>query len=455
MAWQDELIELETKLASGALSAEEYRRARDELFARSQSSSAPAESPAQTPPQQRQQPEPPVQPEQGQPPVPQPPPAQQPPQPPPGQQPPAQQGQQRGGPFPPPFQWGKPGTQSDDSTQIIRPVEGRPSGEDERTQIVRDSDPERPQAVSDPKRSDPKGSDPMGSDPERTQTVTGVGPQRPPQGPRSGPTGWTDEEAPPWAGADSTPVIAPNTTWMKQGPESFESGQAKRGRLVGTVVAGVLVVALAVVAIIYFTNNGSTPESATPQGQAPAAGEPTSSAPPPLPAPPPPKPAPKSGAESLVDPPGALRQGGGPIKKGELAQSTSLAPNVLNALGKAGFVNGVLKATTDKDVNIGAFALSVRNKAAATQVAQAYGSVQTEGGIPARRADSMQGVAAYGTPDDSDDSARTRRAVYVLYQRVIIIDVSGPDRQRVEDTFKTLLQRQVAFAPPTERQAIP
>lgn len=492
MAWQDELIELETKLASGALSAEEYRRARDELFERSQSSSGPAETPAEQPPVQPQQPPqaglpqeapaepaqppagppqpPPVQqPPPQQPPPQQPPPQQAPPQQPPPQQPPPQQappqqapqqpptpqpqGQQptqqgqQGGPFPPPFQWGQPGTESGDSTQVIQPVEApraEPDQED-RTQVVRESDPDRTQAVSDP---------------DRTQTVSGVGTQGPPRGQqRGGQGGWTqDEESPPWAGSESTPVIAPNTTWMKQGPESFESGSAKRGRLVGTVVGGVLVVALAVVAIIYFTNAGTTSETATPQGQAPAAGgagQQATSSTPRLPAPPPQKPEPKSAPASLVTPPGMVRQGGGPIKKGQLAESTFLAPEVLDALGDAGFTNGVLKATTDQDVKIGAFALSVRDSAAATEVAQAYGSVQTEGGIPARRADAMQGVAVYGTPEEATDGDQTRRAVYVLYQRVIILDVTGPDRQRVESSFKELLDKQVAFAPPTERSQIP
>lgn len=479
VAWQDELIELETKLASGALSAEEYRRARDELFAQSQSSSAaePDQAPApqqppqptggQTPAGPAGQPVPAPAPQAGQPgsdhgeprpaapeaqrPVQQPtqqvqqptqqvPPAA-PPQP-PGQQAPGQQAGplpgQPGGPFPPPFQWGQPGGEAPDSTQIIPPVAADPPGE--RTQVVRD-DPERTQAVSDP---------------ERTQSVSPH--QQRQQAPQS--PGWSDD-SPAWANSDSAPVIAPNTTWTKQGPEAFDSGGGggKRGRLVGTVVAGVLVVALAVVAVIYFTTTGGNNPGNTPTGQAPAAGggnlpAPTSTAPP-LDNPPPAKKEPKTVAAALAKVPGQVRPGGGPLTKRDITEGTFLDSKILGALDEAGFTGGLLKATTSNGSNIGVFAMTVRDPGSATEAAQAYAAVQTEGGIPARREDSQRGVAAFGTADDSEDADQVRRAVYVLYNRVIIIDVGGSDRQQVQQTFQQVLDRQVAFAPPTDRQNLP
>ncbi|MGH3621360.1 MAG: SHOCT domain-containing protein, partial [Sciscionella sp.] len=158
MTWQDELIELETKLASGDLSAEEYRRARDELLAQSQSAHpAPAEQPpasGERPPSQ-QQPAPGAQTV--------PPSTQQQASEPQQEQPAQQQGTPKGqqhpqqgqGPFPPPFQWGQqgrqgqPARQRSDSTQVIRAVgqDTPPTGTDggERTQTVRNDDPDRTQ----------------------------------------------------------------------------------------------------------------------------------------------------------------------------------------------------------------------------------------------------------------------------------------------------------------------
>ncbi|MGH3621080.1 MAG: SHOCT domain-containing protein [Sciscionella sp.] len=472
MTWQDELIELETKLASGDLSAEEYRRARDELLAQSQSAhSAPEEQPpapaAERPPSQ-QQPAPGAQAVA--------PSTQQPAPEAPQQEQPAQQGtphgqqrpQQGQGPFPPPFQWGQQGRQGqqgqqqgrqqgrqgpparrgNDSTQVIRAVDQNapPTGtdSDERTQTVRNDDPDRTQTVSDP---------------DRTQTVSGVDRQsRQHSGAPGGRQRDEEETVPPWRGADSTPVIAPSATWMKQGPESFGAEPAKRGRLVGTVVAGVLMLALAIVAVLYLTTtNSSTTNQATPNNQPPAAKasqgqqSTTTSSTPLLPEPPPQKQEPSSSSAALVTPPGKVRAGGGNLEPGELGSRHLFADPIVQALDKAGFIDGVLKATMDGKITIGLFALSVRSTEDAKRVVEAYSEVQNSGGVPARRDESMQGVSVFANDDAENSKDHVRRAIYVLYRRVIIVDVAGPDVDKVKSIFSALLAKQVNAEPPTVR----
>jgi hypothetical protein len=40
------------------------------------------------------------------------------------------------------------------------------------------------------------------------------------------------------------------------------------------------------------------------------------------------------------------------------------------------------------------------------------------------------------------------RAVYILYNRTIYVEVFGPDRTAVQDTFDSLIKQQVTYAPP-------
>src|SRR6266567_4392063 len=125
MSWQEDLQQLDAALAGGQISADEYRRHRDEVLAKASGSSVPAEaspaSPAQPPGQS-----PTPQSQYGE----------------PGQQAPGQQGQQGAEQapehqgqnyFPPPFRWQSTApSASAEATQTIRPV----SPNSDSTQVV-------------------------------------------------------------------------------------------------------------------------------------------------------------------------------------------------------------------------------------------------------------------------------------------------------------------------------
>jgi hypothetical protein len=63
----------------------------------------------------------------------------------------------------------------------------------------------------------------------------------------------------------------------------------------------------------------------------------------------------------------------------------------------------------------------------------------------------MKGVPVFSTPVDTKDAVF--RAVYVLYNRVVIVETFGPDRAAVQEQFQQLLNSQVQLAPPTQRGA--
>ncbi len=260
MSWQEELRNLDEELASGRLSADDYRLRRDQVLSSAVAYGDPAQQQVQQPGQQPQQ-----QPFQ--------------------QQPPPQQPQQ---------QTGQPN--SADSTQIIAPVNQPPqNGEGERTQVVpnwqqQQADPNRTQVV--PPMASPAGgfpqqgqASPAGGFPQQGQSSPAGGfPQQQQQGyqqPQQ--QGWTDTDAsPPWGGSDFPPISPVGSTeWVKQGPELFEDKpKGKGGKIAIIAIVAVLVLAgLGVGGYFAFSGGGDTPSdpTAAPQSNQPPA-PPTSSA---------------------------------------------------------------------------------------------------------------------------------------------------------------------------------
>lgn len=201
MAWQDELRRLDEELASGRISADDYRSRRDQIMASavSPSNQAPGQAGSESTTVM-----PPV-------------------------QPPAGGGQQGG-------------TDDGDRTQIV-------SGQ----QV----DADRTQSVG--WRATPP------EDPNRTQVVPGVPPQtfaggrgpRPAPGPQGGfqqtPPPWETEEplAAPWAGQEFPPMGANTPDWTLQGPEVFESDK-KSGKGKVIAIVAIVVVLLGIAAGAYF-----------------------------------------------------------------------------------------------------------------------------------------------------------------------------------------------------------
>lgn len=273
MSWQEDLHELDTALAGGQISADDYRRRRDELLAKAsggapgQDAQGPAAGQTSTPPPGSAQP--------GTPP---------PSTPPPGTPKPNQ------GYFPPPFRWeAKPPQQQQqpaggtDETQTMRPVEP----DADRTQVV----PGSP-ATGDRTQAIP------GRPGDRTQVVQqGFGQQ--PGGYNAQPQYYTDgpgwpgqgQESMPWDGAEFPP-LGPTGSWaVKQGPEVFENGSGGKGKRIIAIVAAVVVLVLVGGGIYFFTSGHS---GGTNQAQG---GHPTRS----TTTKPVPKPTPANPGEPLID----------------------------------------------------------------------------------------------------------------------------------------------------------
>ena len=269
MSWQEELRNLDEELASGRLSADDYRLRRDQVLSSAVAYGDPAQQQVQQPGQQPQQPF--------------------------QQQPPAPPQQQTPQPT---------GQSSADSTQIIAPVHQPPQqngGEGERTQVVpnwqqqQQADPNRTQVV-------PPVASPPGGFPQQGQSSSAGGfPQQGHASPAGGfpqqqqqhgyqqqqpqQQGWTDSDAsPPWGGSDFPPISPVGSTeWVKQGPELFEDKpKGKGGKIAIIAIVAVLVLAgLGVGGYFAFSGGGDTPPDSTaaPQPSQPQPAPPSSSKP--------------------------------------------------------------------------------------------------------------------------------------------------------------------------------
>jgi hypothetical protein len=200
MSWQDELQQLDSALASGQISADEYRTRRDRVIAQA---SGQQQSPEQ-PPQQSAEPTTVFR----------------------AVQPEPQQPQQ----------------DAPDRTQI---VSGAQTGD--RTQVVSGrNDADSTQIVSGRQAAHPHFPPPQPPPPWETAH---------PQQPNLSPPPWANEDLPPEFGQQS---------WPRQGPEVFdEKSSGNAGKVIGIIAAVVLVLALAGGAIWFFAlkDNGKDPQA--------------------------------------------------------------------------------------------------------------------------------------------------------------------------------------------------
>ncbi|QFZ16108.1 hypothetical protein [Saccharothrix syringae] len=193
MSWQDELRELDTALAEGRISADEYRQQRDNVL----STAAP-----QVPQVQPQFP------------------------------PPAQQGS----PFAPPLRW-----------EAVNPnAQQQPPPNTDATQVV--SNPSVGQQVPNQDATQVVNARQAGGNPdsERTQYVRPVAPPPPPP--------WQGGGAPPWGSTDF--AGEQNPSWIAQGPEVFEDKPSGAGKRVLAILVVVVVLAGIGFGVWYFTRGG-------------------------------------------------------------------------------------------------------------------------------------------------------------------------------------------------------
>jgi hypothetical protein len=218
MSWQDELAQLDSALASGQISADEYRTRRDNVIAQASGQSAPHQPQQQQPPQ--------------------------------GAEPTAV------------FRPVQPqGLEGGDRTQV---VSGQAPG-NEHTQVVGPGDADSTQIVPNLQAQRPHFPPPQPPPPWESQ--------QPQQQHAMTPPPWANEDLPPEFGQQS---------WPRQGPEVFEEKSGGgAGKVVGIIVAVVVVLALAGGAIWFFgfkDNGGDKQAGETTEQSQPKT---TSSKPPP------------------------------------------------------------------------------------------------------------------------------------------------------------------------------
>lgn len=224
MSWQEELQQLDTELAQGRVTPEDYRQRRDQLMGLAQQS-MPQQAPQQMPPQP----------------------------------------EQPNGPFAAPFRWqpSNPGSGPVESTQVMRPIGENPPMQDnaERTQVVRgggqDDNAERTQVV----RGGPQPPSQQNPPPPAYQ---GLGMQQqggwnqPPQG-----------NTTPWGDEDLSPPNPSDISWMRQGPEVFHENTGSKGKVIGSIAVVILLLGAAFGAYMLWGRGGSPQANDQTTSQAP------------------------------------------------------------------------------------------------------------------------------------------------------------------------------------------
>jgi hypothetical protein len=340
---------------------------------------------------------------------------------------PAESADEAANPFPPAFGWE---TSTPESAAPVVNAAGRDAAHAQATQVVPSY--QRPAAEA----AEARGLfQPVGAPHHQPSSAPG------------------DSSAPPWASSEPREVAEPpiaeqHSAWLRQGPEvspaPAKQPQPKQPKqIIGIAVLGIVLLGLLGATVGYFltarspdrTDLGQRREAA--QAAAPRD-------------PPPPLPAPVDTPSALIDPPGQTRGGGGGFELPQLlGESASLLrpSSIVTALQAGRMTDGVLKTTTVGGTTIGMFALTMPDQQAATTVAQAIATAQFEGGLKADGHRSLKGMTVMGSAPGSQETVY--RAVYVLYNRTIYVEVFGPSRDAVLSTFDSLIKQQVAHAPPT------
>lgn len=387
MSWQDDLRQLDQALAQGQVSADEYRKRRDQLLATATSGGAPEPAQQAQPVQQ-----PSGQPEQ------------------PAQQPPAQPEQQAGqaeqpqqqpsGPFAPPFRWDP----APESTQVVTP-----------------DNPERTQVVSQQPNQFGQQHSPES---DRTQTI------RPPGGQTHTPPPWQAQQPapPPW-GVDDGPVSMPNPTWLSHGPEVFEPTTAKkRSKLPLILIAVVVVIGLGVGAFFLFGNQGGNDPGPAPTGQSQAA-------------PPSPTEKPKDDLEV------AKLEGTAADTSDVKTFADAEARGFLTPDEQKLYKNGdpgkarMTSVTMSSGVKVYIFTTQLASAENATTAANALAAQQVTYGMK-QYTEAPQGVLANNI-EKSGSTPATIRAHYVHKSTVVRIQVYGDDMAQVSTVFGNVVKAQL------------
>jgi hypothetical protein len=364
-----------------------------------------------------------------------------------------------------------------ESTQIIAPLGGdsqpmppgpgqpqQPVAEQEtppdRTQIVTNAaaDSAEPTQVS---RGEWQTSWPATSgDAERTQVVSGVPPQavagtlRPPpgSGPASNPHSgdfpaqpppqyqqpWNSPSSntrPPWGGTDFPPLApATNHDWVGQGPEVFKTSSSNGMKRVLSVVAVVVIAALGVAAFLLFSSTNSDNTA-----QQPPAGQPLNA----TPAPPP---RPKDDLE-IATLPGSANEVPDVSTFSDVIARKALTPEENNVYSAVGASKCRL-AVSSLPSNINALVLTVQTSSpeAAVTARDGLDQLQIKYGMQAYTGTAPPGVKVVQLAKAAGGRALIR-AHYVHKNTVVRVHVEGNDLAEISKVFDEILAAQLQALP--------
>jgi hypothetical protein len=411
VTWQEELSQLDGALATGQISADDYRRERERILA------VATGGIQQGPPQGGQGPG------QGAPPV------------------------NRGSDaFPPPFKWTteRPNQGGEDTTQAV-PTKSQASPA-ESTQIVNASDSTQ---IVDMKDQASMGPGPSFGD--RTQVVSQVplnsppqgtpapwAQQGPPQGGPGGPGGWgpqqqqgtpwenQEELVPPWSGG-----------YQAQGAELFDaepsSGKGKVWAIVGVVV---LLVAIAggVLWLTVFNkkDDGGTAGGGNQQQEQPTRQQPQT----------PEKPEPFG---PLYVPEGTTK-GGKTYSAAELEESNVLPPPDLVLIKQAGLTEAKAVVVVKDSTTIDLWAFGTNDPA---QLVEDVTTDQDRFGYKKVAGEAVQGVEVYTSQQKSANrTVFVYRAHYTNGDNMIRVQAFGEDKAKAKAQFDAVLEAQLELTPP-------
>jgi hypothetical protein len=384
MSWQEELQQLDTELAQGRVTPEDYRQRRDQLMGLAQQS-----MPQQTP----------------------------------------QQPEQPNGPFAAPFRWqpSNPGSGPVESPQVMRPIgENQPAQDNaERTQVVRgagqDDNAERTQVVRGGPQPPPQQNPPL-------QPYQGLGMQQ--QG------GWNQTppgNTTPWGDEDLSPPNPNDISWMRQGPEVFHEDSGSKGKVIGSIAVVILLLGAAFGAYMLWGRGPSTPEA----GNQTTTQAPTTTT----------KPVDPLMAElpgtTLIQEVKQVKDWAGVKARNYLDYLTSGSQSSEVAAYEAGNP-GAVRFAMNKNGDDKIIVLVVKESSAdaAKQVTEQLGKLQT--GYGQKQLTVQPGVLATGLDNVPGDTPVMRRAHYASGSYVVRIEVRGVQVPATDKDFHDVLALELA-----------
>lgn len=403
MSWQEELRKLDEELASGRLSADDYRVRRDQVL----SSAVGQPDNTAAPPQATT---------------------------------PAENNGAAG-----------------DSTQVIQPVsppqgtpqQQPPSDDAERTQAVPPWRPPQPMEPGRPVYGQPQyPASPPGGFPQAGPVAPAggfpqAGPVSPPGGfPQAGPVSpaggfqqpWNAPEAdqsPPWGGGDLPPLMpSGDPGWVQQGPESFDDkpGKGNTKKIVSIVATVVVLAGIALGAyLLWGTGSGGGHEPARS-----SAAQPASQAPPdPL---------------AVANIPGVAESHENVTTFNAVPGLNYLNSNELSTYSSAGAAATKYVVHHLDDGNTVVLLLTeVNSPVAAQNAANQLMSIQIRNGA-SRLNDSPNGVYASSIKAKDSNPAQVR-GHYAHGDVIVRVEVSGTNQQAAQTDFSNVLTSQMQVLP--------